>query len=76
MSVEEAGRRVACVASDGEFGDSGKYWQWRGSYVEGSEKTKPVSIMPTEREVKNAEKLWDISCELVGLPSSVPVKSY
>lgn len=58
---------MACVASDPEFGDSGKYWQWRGSYLEGTDKTTPVAIMPTEREVKNAERLWTLSENLVGL---------
>jgi protochlorophyllide reductase len=67
VSVEEAGRRVACVAHDAEFGDSGKYWQWRGSYLQGSDKTTPVAILPTEREVKNAERLWALSANLVGL---------
>jgi protochlorophyllide reductase len=67
VSVQEAGRRVACVATDGEFGDSGKYWQWRGKYLEGTDKTAPVAIMPTEREVVNAERLYNLSAGLVGL---------
>jgi protochlorophyllide reductase len=69
VSVEEAGRRVACVAADAEFGDSGKYWQWRGSYLQGAEKTSPVAILPTEREIEKAARLWAISEELVGLKS-------
>jgi protochlorophyllide reductase len=73
VSVEEAGRRVACVASDPEFGDSGKYWQWRGSYLQGADKTTPVSIMPTEREIEKADRLWDVSEKLVGLKTRVPV---
>lgn len=67
VSEEEAGRRVACVAADPEFGDSGKYWQWRGSYLEGVDKTEPVPIMPTEREADKAERLWELSANLVGL---------
>lgn len=67
VSVEEAGRRVALVTSDGRFGDSGKYWQWRGSYLEGTDKTRPVTIDPTEREAEKAEKLWDLSAKLVGM---------
>lgn len=67
VSVAEAGRRVACVASDPEFGDSGKYWQWRGSYLQGVDKTKPVPIVPTEREADKAERLWDLSAGIVGL---------
>lgn len=67
VSVQEAGRRVACVAADPEFSDSGKYWQWRGSYLQGTDKTKPVPIMPTEREASKAERLWELSAGLVGL---------
>lgn len=74
VSVEEAGRRVACVAADPEFGDSGKYWQWRGSYLEGADKTTPVPILPTEREMENSEALWDLSCKLVGLESRTPAQ--
>lgn len=67
VSVEEAGRRVALVASDGRFGDSGTYWQWRGSYLSGIDKTAPVPIDATERESEKAEKLWDLSAKLVGI---------
>jgi protochlorophyllide reductase len=70
VSVEEAGRRVACAAGgEGQFYDSGKYWQWRGSYLEGVDKTHPISIMPTEREAEKAERLWELSSVLVGLKS-------
>lgn len=67
VSVEEAGRRVALVASDGMFGDSGTYWQWRGSYLEGIEKTKPVPIETNMREEEKAGILWDASAKLVGM---------
>lgn len=67
VPVEEAGRRVALVASDGKFGESGRYWQWRGNYLEGMDKTKPVPIDPTEREADKAELLWDLSSKLVNM---------
>lgn len=69
VSVEEAGRRVALVASDGRFGDSGTYWQWRGSYLEGTDKTEPVPIETNERESVKAEQLWELSAKLVGIPA-------
>lgn len=69
VDTSEAGRRVALVASDPRFGDSGKYWQWRGSYLKGADKTIPTPIPPTERESDKAEKLWEISSKLVGLSS-------
>lgn len=67
VSVEEAGRRVALVASDGMFGDTGTYWQWRGSYLEGIDKTKPVPIETNMREEEKAGMLWDASAKLVGM---------
>lgn len=67
VSVEEAGRRVALVASEGRFGDSGSYWQWRGSYLEGTDKTEPVQIDATERESDKAERLWELSAKLVNV---------
>lgn len=67
VSVEEAGRRVSLVAADGGFGDSGRYWQWRGSYLQGTGKTKPVPIDPTEREADKAERLWELSAMLVNV---------
>lgn len=67
VSVQDAGKRVSLVASDGRFGDSGTYWQWRGSYLNGTDKTEPVPIESTERESDKAGKLWDISAKLVGL---------
>lgn len=67
VSVEEAGRRVALVASDGMFGDSGTYWQWRGAYLEGTDKTKPVPIETNMREEDKAGLLWDLSAKLVNV---------
>lgn len=67
VSVEEAGRRVSLVAADGRFSDSGRYWQWRGSYLQGSDKTSPVEIQPTEKEAENARKLWELSSKLVNM---------
>lgn len=67
VSVEEAGRRVALLATDARFGDSGLYWQWRGNYLKGTADTVPTPIAPTEREADKAERLWEISEKLVGL---------
>lgn len=67
VSVEEAGRRVSLVAADGRFADSGRYWQWRGSYLQGTDKTTPVPIEPTEKEADKAEKLWELSAKLVNM---------
>jgi len=67
VSVEEAGRRVSLLAVDPQFTASGQYWQWRGSYLRGTAETAPTPIKPTEREASKADKLWDLSAQLVGL---------
>lgn len=67
VDVSEAGRRVSLLAVDPRFGDSGKYWQWTGSYLDGTADTNPTPINPTEREAPKAQKLWDLSARLVGL---------
>lgn len=67
VSEEEAGRRVALVASDPQFGDSGNYWAWKGSYLQGTDKTRPQAIPPTKREIEKAEDLWQLSAKLVGV---------
>lgn len=75
----EAGRRVAEVASRGQFSDSGSYYQWRGKYTEGREKTKPQMIEPTH-EIDKAPRLYELSIDVIdqalrrrGLKSNVPV---
>lgn len=71
VSVQEAGRRVSLVAADGRFEDSGTYWQWRGSYLQGTDKTEPVPIETTAREDDKAGQLWELSAKLVGMPVRV-----
>lgn len=67
VSVEEAGRRVALVAAEAGFEDSGRYWQWRGSYLQGTDKTSPVPIDPTEKEAGKAAQLYELSSKLVNM---------
>ena len=61
---EEAGRRVAEVASQGTFSDSGSYYQWRGNYFAGRERTRPEVIQPTGEVVK-ADRLYELSLEVI-----------
>jgi len=61
---DEAGRRVAEVATQGQFSDSGSYYQWRGKYTEGREKTKPQVIEPTY-EIDKADQLYELSLDLI-----------
>jgi len=59
-----AGRRVAEVATQGQFSDSGSYYQWRGKYTEGRDKTKPQVIEPTY-EIDKADQLYELSLDLI-----------
>lgn len=66
VSEEEAGRRVAEVATAPAYNQSGSYWSWgnrqkkdRQSYVE------EVSSEASDED--KAERLWDLSAKLVGL---------
>jgi len=61
---DEAGRRVAEVATQGQFSDSGSYYQWRGKYTEGRDKTKPQVIEPTY-EIDKADQLYELSLGLI-----------
>lgn len=67
VSEEEAGRRVAEVAGGAGFGDGGGYWMWKGSYLEGIDKTSPTRVPSTEREGAKADRLWELSAKAVGL---------
>jgi len=48
--VFPTGRRVAEVATQGQFSDSGSYYQWRGKYTECREKTKPQCLCCCQRQ--------------------------
>jgi len=59
-----AGRRVAEVAPQGQFPDSGWYYQWRGKYTDGRDKTKPQVIESTY-EIDKADQLYELSLDLI-----------
>jgi len=52
------------VATRGQFSDSGSYYQWRGKYTEGREKTKPQVIEPSY-EIDKADQLYELSLDLI-----------
>jgi len=55
------------VATQGRFSDSGSYFQWRGEYTEGREKTKPQVIEPTY-EIDKADQLYELNLDVVDQP--------
>ncbi|CAN0061646.1 unnamed protein product [Ascophyllum nodosum] len=65
VSTEEAGRRVAEVASSDKFVTSGAYWRWNGQDAEATARENVVSDEAMDEA--RCEKLWKISSELVGI---------
>jgi len=75
VSMDEAGERLAQVASDPKCTQSGVYWSWNGeakSFGEGSAGGSGGLIFennPSDEVLNDdkASKLWDISVNAVGL---------
>mmetsp|Transcript_10588 Transcript_10588/g.32407 ORF Transcript_10588/g.32407 Transcript_10588/m.32407 type:complete len:388 (+) Transcript_10588:79-1242(+) len=65
VTVEEAGRRAACVASEDRFERGAAYWRWRGTGADADVYQKPVSWEALDTE--KAKRLWDLTADLVEL---------
>jgi protochlorophyllide reductase len=66
VSQELAGERVAAVAVDPEFSQSGAYWSW-GNRQKKDRKAFVRKVSSQARDDDKAERLWDLSEKLVGL---------
>jgi protochlorophyllide reductase len=66
VSQELAGERVAAVVADPEYNQSGAYWSW-GNRQRKDGKSFVQRVSPQARDDAKAERLWDLSAELVGL---------
>jgi protochlorophyllide reductase len=66
VSQELAGERVAQVVADPQFNQSGVHWSWGNRQKPGRE---PFIQELSEQasDDRKAEKLWNLSCQLVGL---------
>jgi len=66
VTEELSGERVAMVVADPEYKQSGIYWSWgnrqkkdRASFVQ--------KVSPQARDDEKGKRMWDLSCQLVGL---------
>jgi protochlorophyllide reductase len=66
VSQELAGDRVAAVAVDSEYNQSGLYWSWGNRQKEGR-KSFVQEISDEASDNDKAKRLWDLSAKLVGL---------
>lgn len=66
VSQELAGERVAQVVADPDFSESGVYWSW-GNRQKKNRSAFAQRVSPQARDNERAEKMWDLSAELVNL---------
>lgn len=66
VSQELAGERVAQVVIDPEFKQSGAYWSWGNRQKQGR-KSFVQEVSKDASDADKAEKMWDLSMNLVGL---------
>ncbi len=66
VSQEVSGERVADVAVDPAFRQSGAYWSW-GNRQKKDGKAFIRQVSPQARDEEKAEQMWDLSAKLVDL---------
>lgn len=66
VSQELAGDRVAAVVADEEYKQSGVYWSW-GNRQKKDRQSFVQKVSPQARDDAKAERMWDLSAQLVGL---------
>lgn len=67
VSEDEAGRRLAMVASSPDYSESGVYWSWSNPPESSSFKNE---LSEEASDLAKAEAVWVESAKLVGLDSS------
>lgn len=72
VSQELSGERVAMVTVDPEFKQSGAYFSW-GNRNSQNRKVFVQSVSPQARDDERAERMWDLSANLVGLREATAV---
>ena len=73
VSQQLAGERVAQVAADEGFRESGAYYSW-GNRQQPNRKSFVQEVSNEALDEAKAKKLWDLSAELVGLGQPVATK--
>jgi len=66
VSEEQAGERVAAVTADPGYDRSGVYWSW-GSRQKKGRQAYAQEVAPEAQDQRKAERLWELSEQLVGL---------
>jgi protochlorophyllide reductase len=66
VSQELAGERVAAVAADPEYRQSGAYWSW-GNRQKKNGKSFVQQVSPQARDDERGERMWELSARLVGV---------
>jgi protochlorophyllide reductase len=66
VSQELAGERVAAVVADPEYRQSGAYWSW-GNRQKKNGKSFVQKVSPQARDDEKAQRMWELSNQLVGL---------
>ncbi|MEL7034637.1 MAG: protochlorophyllide reductase [Cyanobacteria bacterium J06592_8] len=66
VSEELAGERVAMVVADPDYNASGVYWSWGNRQKEGR-KSFVQEVSNEANDDNKAERLWELSYQLVGL---------
>ncbi len=66
VTQELSGQRVAAVVADPEYKQSGAYWSW-GNRQKQDGKSFVQTVSPQARDDIRAEKMWDLSAQLVRL---------
>jgi protochlorophyllide reductase len=66
VSEELAGERVAAVVADPEYNQSGAYWSW-GNRQKKGRRSFEQELSDEANDNRKAERLWDLSAQLVGL---------
>jgi protochlorophyllide reductase len=66
VSQELSGQRVATVIADPEYRQSGAYWSW-GNRQKKDGKSFVQTVSPQARDGSRAERMWNLSAELVRL---------
>ncbi|QLE57273.1 protochlorophyllide reductase [Nostoc sp. TCL26-01] len=72
VSQELAGERVADVVTEPEYKQSGAYWSW-GNRQKKDGKSFVQRVSPQARDDEKADRLWDLSANLVGIAGQKPV---
>ncbi|ACK73322.1 light-dependent protochlorophyllide reductase [Gloeothece citriformis PCC 7424] len=70
VSEELSGQRVAQVVTDPAFAQSGVYWSW-GNRQKKNGNAFVQKVSSQARDDENAERLWELSEQLVGLKTPV-----